>query len=190
MITVAALHLLLLEVILVVVFSVVPLCGSQDFRGDGFSLVPLLADFFLHLGRDLGLLVVLGEDGGPVLGARVGPLPVHGRRVVHLEKVLDQLSVRDPVRVEDDEERLGVARPPRTHGLVRGGLGLSASVSHAAVQQPFTVAPVLAVEFLQTPKAAPGEDGPLGVGGELRHGQGVGLEGHVGGRGQWSEEPR
>jgi hypothetical protein len=59
----------------------------------------------------IALLLVAGvEDGRPVAGPDVVALPVLGRRVVDLEEELQQVPVGDLVRVEDDLDRLGVAR--------------------------------------------------------------------------------
>lgn len=94
-----------------IVLGIIPLRRPQDFRRDRFPLVPLLAHFLFNLGRDLHLLVVLDVHGRAVLRARVGALSVQRRRVVHLEEILQQLPIRDSVRVKDYEERLGVACP-------------------------------------------------------------------------------
>src|ERR1700722_20709561 len=60
------------------------------------------------LGR-LPLRVAEVEDGRSVTGSEVVTLPVQRRGVVDLEEELQQVPVRDPVRVEGDLDRLGVA---------------------------------------------------------------------------------
>src|SRR5579871_3010217 len=58
--------------------------------------------------RDALLLVVGEEDCRTVAGADVVALPVSGRRIVDLEKELEQPAVAGLRRIEDDLDRLGV----------------------------------------------------------------------------------
>jgi uncharacterized membrane protein len=92
------------QIILVIVFCVIPLCGSLDLGRDGFTLVPLLSNLLLDLFSYAQLLVTLGEDGRAILSAGVGALSVQGGRVVHLEEKLAQLTVGDLLGVKDDQQ--------------------------------------------------------------------------------------
>src|SRR4051812_40931806 len=59
---------------------------------------------------DLALLVAGEEDLRAVAGADVVALAVLGRRVVDLKEELEDVSVGDPLGIEDDLDRLGVTR--------------------------------------------------------------------------------
>src|SRR6185369_1993659 len=85
--------------------------------------------------RDVALghlfLAVVGEEnGGPVLRARVRPLAIELRRIVrHREVDLQQLAVRDLLRIVSDLHRFGMAGRARAHGFVIGRFLLAAGIT-------------------------------------------------------------
>src|SRR5262249_35691985 len=83
----------------------------------------------LRLLRRLLLLGRVEEDRRSVLVAEVPALPVALRRVVLREEDLEQLVVRDLLRVEGHLDRLGVAGPVRADLPVRRVLGVAAGVA-------------------------------------------------------------
>src|SRR5580704_9454770 len=103
-----------------------------------------------------GLLLRVAEveDGRPVAGPDVVALPVHGGRVVDLEEELQQVAVGDPVRVEGDLDRLGVAAVV----AVRRVRYVAARVADPGREH----AGELADEILHAPETAAGQDGLLG----------------------------
>ena len=85
------------------------------------GLLPLarLVDPGLHRLGDLPLLGGGHEDRRAVLRADVVPLAVARGRVVHAEEpLLEQVGVRQLLRIEHDAHRLGVAGRARVHVLV------------------------------------------------------------------------
>src|SRR6185436_15789735 len=104
---------------------------------------------------DLALLVGRREDLRAVAGADVVPLAVLGRRVVDLEEELENVPIGDALGVEDDLDRLGVTRMVPVGRVVVFPTGVSdpgGDDSVAAAQQ-----------LLDTPEAAPRENGGLDV---------------------------
>jgi hypothetical protein len=103
-----------------------------------------------------GLLLRVAEieDGRPVAGPDVVALAVQRGRVVDLEEELQQVPVGEPVRVEDDLDRLGVAAVVPV-GRVRH---VAAGVADPGRQD----AGELADEILHAPETAAGEDGLFG----------------------------
>src|SRR5262245_13087562 len=72
-----------------------------------------------------------------------------------LEEVLEQLSIREPLRVEDDLDRLGMT----PWALLAGIVALAAGPSHAGGDDPVGVAQ----QLLHDPRALSREDSGLGV---------------------------
>src|SRR3954451_21993064 len=99
---------------------------------------------------DLALLVARVEDLGPVGRADVVALAVTGRRVVDLEEELEDVPVGDPLRVEDDLDRLGVT------GVVPVGRVVVLAARVADPGGDDAVAP--AQQLLDAPEAASRED--------------------------------
>lgn len=97
----------LAEVELVVVLGVPPGAGGDDL-GDDLALVPLLVGLPRHLFGDPLLLLVVEVDAAAVVVARVRPLPVQRRRVVHPVEELEELAVRDAAWVVVDLQSLVV----------------------------------------------------------------------------------
>jgi DNA-binding transcriptional LysR family regulator len=93
------------------------------------------------------------EDGRPVTGPDVVALPVHRGRIVNLEEELQQVPVRNLLRVEDDLNRLGVTAVVAV-GRVRH---VTAGVTDPRLEH----ARELPDEVLHAPEAAAGEDGLL-----------------------------
>lgn len=96
-----------LEVELVILLGGPPLAGGGNL-GDNLALVPLLVCLCGDVAGNLFLLVVVEVDGGAVLGAGVGPLPVEGGGIVHAVEEFEELAVGDLGRVEDDLGGFGV----------------------------------------------------------------------------------
>src|SRR5262249_4689726 len=65
-------------------------------------------------------LVRRREDDRAVLGPDVSALAIQRRRVVEREEQLDEIAIRDHVRVERHLNHFGVAGPSGAHGFVRG----------------------------------------------------------------------
>jgi hypothetical protein len=104
---------------------------------------------------DPALLLARIEDLRAIVRADVVALAVLGRRVVDLEEELEDVSVGDALRVEDDLDCLGVT------GMVAVGrvLVAPAGVSDAGREDPVAAAQ----QLLDAPEAASGEDRGLGV---------------------------
>ncbi len=98
----------LIQVQLMISLRVPPLPGLQDLRRDRLVLPPLLLRLLGDLARLPLLLRRVVEDGGPVLRAGVGALPVFGRGVVHLVEEGEEVGVGEAGGVEGHLERLGV----------------------------------------------------------------------------------
>ena len=165
-----------------IILSIEPLPRRRDLgRHLALALVPLFADLLFDLLRHPQLLLVVGEDRATILRPRIHALPIQRRGVMHAEKELEQLSVTDFVRVEHDEQRLGMSRASGAHGAIRRGVGPAARVAHARVQQALAGREVLAEQVLDAPEAAGGERGALGVGWVVAESGGAArLEGHAG----------
>ena len=95
------------EIQLVVLLGGPPLTGGRNLGDDG-ALPPLLVGLGRDLARDLFLLGVVVVDGGAVLRAGVGALGVERGGVVELVEELEELAVRDLLRVKDDLGGFGV----------------------------------------------------------------------------------
>src|SRR6266540_1427752 len=106
------------------------------------------------------------EDRGSILSAAIRPLPVAARRIVRPPEEAEQLRVADLLRIELDQERLGVAGPMAGDVLVRRVLRLSAGVADRGGDD----AGHLPEPLLDPPEAALGEDRELVLagGGERR----------------------
>src|SRR5205807_5042560 len=98
------------------------------------------------------LLILIGvENRGTVAGPDVVALTVSGGRIVNLEEELQQLSIADFLRIENDLDRLGVGPV-----IAIGRVGhVAAGVADARGDH----ARVFANEVLHPPKAAAGEHG-------------------------------
>lgn len=166
------------EILLVVGLCIIPLSRTLDLGGDRFALVPLLCHLLFDFSCNLQLFIVLGVDGGAILRAGVCALAVQGCRVVHLEKVLDELTVGHSFRVEDDQQGFGVAGAPGADIIIAGRFGVPTSISDSAIEKTLAVTPIFAIQFFEAPETAPGKDGSLGVWRKLHGGKSVGLEGH------------
>ena len=68
--------------------------------------------------RDAGLLLVVREDGGPVLGAHIGALPVQGGGIMKGEEDAQEIGVGQDRRVEPHLHHLRVAGGAAAHLLV------------------------------------------------------------------------
>ncbi len=99
------------EVLLMVAFCGIPDGGGGDLGDHRASpLAGGVDSGFDSLGR-LFLSFVEGEDGGAVLAAYVITLTVQRGGVVHAEEpLLEQLFERQDLGIEDDFDRLGMAR--------------------------------------------------------------------------------
>jgi hypothetical protein len=99
-----------LQVVLVLGLSLPERDGVADLGHDPAGPQPGGLDVGDRVLRDPALLVARGEDLGPVAGADVVALAILGRRIVDLEEELEDVPVGDALGVEDDLDRLGVAR--------------------------------------------------------------------------------
>lgn len=106
-----------------IILRIIPRPRHGHFRRDRLSLIPLLPNLPLQLLRRLQLLLIIREDRAAILRPRIHPLPIQRRGIVHPKQKLDQLPIRDLVRIEQHLQRLRVARVPATHLPVgrRGG---------------------------------------------------------------------
>ena len=90
-----------MQIQLMIILRVPPSARLEDLRRDGLTLPPL----FLRLLRDLlrlrFLLRRMIEDRGAVLCARIHPLAVLGRGIVHFVEELEQGRVLDLGGIED-----------------------------------------------------------------------------------------
>lgn len=84
---------ILIQIQLMISLGIPPLPRLQNLRRDRFPLPPLLLHLPRHLPRLPLLLGRVVEDGGPVLRARVGALPVLRRRVMHLVEECEEIRV-------------------------------------------------------------------------------------------------
>lgn len=166
-----------LKIELVIRFSVPPLTRWNDLC-DNLAAPPLLVGALCDILRNGLLLRRVEEDGAAVLGACVGALVVELRRVVDGVEVLDQLPVRQLLRVEGDLQRFGVCGNPtsalratalvapsalrpgiRTSGVASAHLpvarvrGVATNVSDLCVDEAL-VREALAVCVLDAPEAA------------------------------------
>lgn len=102
---------IILQVQLMIALGIKPIAHgirAQNLRRDPAALPPLLLRPLRHLPRDPLLLVRVREYRRPVLRARVGALPVFGRRVVHSVQEFQQRAVGYLRRVEGYLEGFGV----------------------------------------------------------------------------------
>ncbi|VXB37234.1 hypothetical protein CURTO8I2_180079 [Curtobacterium sp. 8I-2] len=146
----------LLEVVLVLVLGLPERAGRGDLGDDLAGPDARRIDVGDGVERDLLLLVGRVEDGRTVAATDVVALAVLRRRVVDLEEELQQVPVRDPGRVEDDLDRLGVVAVV----AVRRVRHVAAGVADAGADDAGTTTE----ELLRSPEASAGEDGGLGGG--------------------------
>ena len=165
-----------LKIFLMVVLGIIPLCCSGDLCGDRLSLIPFLPNLRFDLICDLELLIILGEDRRPILCACICTLSVQCGWIMHLEKVFHQLAVADFVWIKGNQEGLSMASTTGASIGIGGIVSVSSCVSDSAIKETLALAPVLAIKLLQSPEAAPGEDGTLCVGRKLHRGQGIWLQ--------------
>ena len=84
-----------------VLLGIPPLASGQDLR-HYCAFPPLLVDLFRYLPSNLFLFGIMEENGTPVLRTSVGSLLIYCGGIVHPVEELDQLSVSDLGRVEDN----------------------------------------------------------------------------------------
>ena len=109
----------LIQIQLVVLFSIPPLTSLNDLRRNWF-LVPFLADLICDIAGDLVLLFAVRENGAAVLGANIRSLSVLGRGVVHAVEKFEELTVGDESRVEGYLQSFGICitqSAPKTNFL-------------------------------------------------------------------------
>src|SRR5260370_9603735 len=115
-----------------IVLGEIEFAGWRDLRGDGAQT---LCRQRLLIGRsgcigDSALRVADGIDRGTILGANVVALTHALRRVVTFPKRLQELLVRDFLRIESHQHRFGMTGAARTDLLVSGVFGTTAGVAH------------------------------------------------------------
>lgn len=86
----------------------IPPLTRRQYLSNNAALPPLLIHLLSDLARLLLLLGVVVEYGGSVLRARVGPLAVRGRGVVHLVEVFEEGGVGYTCGVVDYLEGFGI----------------------------------------------------------------------------------
>lgn len=107
----------LVKIKLVVRLRIVPLAGRHQLC-DNLAAPPLLVGALGDILRNGLLLRRVEEDGTAILGASVRALVVQLRRVVDGVQVLDQLSVRDLLRIEGDLQAFGICPPTRASARI------------------------------------------------------------------------
>lgn len=176
----------IVKVLLMVVLGIPPL-ASRHKVGDNLALPPLLVGLMGDLLGDALLLVVVVEDTGAVLRARVWALLVMGGWVMHAVEVLDEVGVGNFLGVVGELDGFGVTTTTRADLAVTWALGVSSDIANASVVE--TLADKgLAEHVLNTPEAASGEsslvaplwnvDGAGGAGWTKRHARGEGEWAH------------
>lgn len=108
----------LVQVLLVVVFSIPPFSCGQDLRHDPV-LPPLLIDLGSDLLGDLGLFIAVCEDARSVLRSAIRPLAVDCGRVVHAVEELEDLLVGNLGGVVDNLCRLSVCAHTSLANLIQ-----------------------------------------------------------------------
>src|SRR5215211_3767539 len=98
------------------------------------------------------------QDDAPVLGPAVRSLPIDLRRVVHRPEHLEELVVRDDVRVEGHLDDLGVAGGAGADEPVVGVLDEAPAIARDGLDH----ARDLPEDVLDAPEAAGAEGGELG----------------------------
>src|SRR4029079_9412947 len=143
----------LLEVLLVVVLGDVEGLRRLDHRDDRLAVAARRVYLALRLLGARALLLVLVEDDRAVLVSYVPALAVQLRRVVLAPEGLEQLLVRDPLRVVRHLHDLGVAGRVRANVLVGWVLECAALVADLGLGH----AVELAERGLGAPEAAGAE---------------------------------
>src|ERR1043165_2859901 len=145
-----------LQVILVIPLGRPESRAVDDLRRDRAR--PLLLRALDGLLRRLALLLVMDEDRRAVLRADVVALAVLRRRVVQAEEEVEDVVVRDLLRIEHDLDRLRVPGAALLHVFVARVLQRAAGVADARVDH----AGQLADQLLDAQEAAAGERCRLG----------------------------
>src|SRR5690606_1929457 len=112
-----------------------------------------------HGARGVLLLGVMEEDGGAVLGALIGALPVEGGGVVNGEEHGEQVPVADHRRVKGDLYHLRVAGVP----LADGTVGRIGALAPGVAGLHRLHAPELLEGRFEAPEAAARQGGELGT---------------------------
>src|SRR6266403_6145038 len=120
------------EILLMIVLREIEFGRWRDLRGDGSQT---LCRQRLLIGRAgcigcFALRVAESVDRGTILGADVIALTHALRRVVTFPKRLQELVVRDFLRIEHHQHRFGMTGAARTDLLVSGVFGVTAGVAH------------------------------------------------------------
>src|ERR1043165_7529868 len=146
----------LAEVLLVIVLGVVVRRRLADLGGNRAPalLLQSLLVSLLRILRGLELLRAVGVDGRAVLRARIVTLAHALRRVVAFPEHLEELLVRDLLRVQDDMDDFGMVGEPAANFLVGWILRLPAGVA----DRRRVHAGQLPEEALRAPEAAQAED--------------------------------
>ena len=139
-------------VALVVLFGAVEGACRGDLCGDGRAGSDHLL-LFLHC--DLLLLWGVGEDGGAVLGADVGPLSILGGGIVHVPEDLEQILVGNDLGIKGDFDGFGMAGIAIADGAIGGIFCVAASIADLSFEN--------ACDFskfgLDAPKTSSGKGG-------------------------------
>jgi len=163
----------LLEVVLVVVLGRVERLRGLDLGHDPASVEEVLRGELGDERLRIGKLCVAGRvEARAVLGAVVGALAVHLRRVVHLEEAAQEVAVGDHLGIEDHLHHLGVravalGATRRGHAVLVADLlvvGLVGGTLHVAAVGSDDAGGLLEV-VLDAPEAAAAEVRGLGRGG-------------------------
>src|SRR3954453_2068609 len=122
---------ILRQVLLVIVLGEIEIGRRQDLGGDQTvtRLRQRLLELLLRMLRRLALLFVEEVDPRSILRADVVPLPHALRRIVALPERLQQLVIRDLLRIEHHEHDLVVPGQPGAAFPIRRVLGLAARVA-------------------------------------------------------------
>src|SRR5436190_20423447 len=151
---------ILAQVVLVVGLGAVPGGGGLDGCRDRAAPLARGADARDDATCGLLLLGRLRKDRRAVLGADVVPLAVERGRIVQAEEpVLEQILVAQYRWVEGDAHRLGVAGLAVVRVVVRRVLEPAAGVADIRIEN----AGHLAQDVFDSPEAATGQPGDLGL---------------------------
>lgn len=152
----------IIQILLMIRLGIPPLTRRQDLSDNLATLPPLLLDLLRHLARNLFLLGVVEEDAAAVLAARVGPLAVVCRRVVHFVEELEQRAVADLFWVVHHLQRLGVSSASAAHSAVRRVRCVASNVPDSSVVD-LLLGEMVAVEVFDAPEAACCDGGASGA---------------------------
>src|SRR5476651_241065 len=162
----------LLVPLLVVILGNPKRLGRSDLGGDRIDETLLLL-----LQRSLGglqLIVAVGIDGRPVLGAMIRTLCIAAGGVVRGPEELQELGISDLRRIELDQHRLSMAGLAAADVFIAGVFGVAAGVTHRRCHHARNLAEAL----FDAPETALGERRHLVVaarsqGGAMTHMPGI-----------------